>query len=209
VSDKIKLGAYEFDILNVRREPIERVRMPLSGPEGELYARVEDQIKISQVVTVEGFEILMTAFSPESQLSITDHPLQFCFPRAITFHDVDNEDPDSSWGIGSHMGTALFDRDDVPSVSVLLEVREMPANIHRQQSIVVDSQMAYRKSVQPGYLVGYAELGEYIKGASLKTLRRWVKDGKIPHRRDSHKLIIFRITDVDNALRAMQAEESS
>jgi excisionase family DNA binding protein len=54
--------------------------------------------------------------------------------------------------------------------------------------------------VNPGYLVGYAQLAEYIHGASKKTLRRWVRDGKIPYRRESHKLILFRIADVDRAL---------
>ena len=57
--------------------------------------------------------------------------------------------------------------------------------------------------IQPGWLSGRKQLSDYC-GLSPRTLSRWIKEGKIPHKRVGHKIILFRIRDIDRALENLE-----
>ncbi len=56
-----------------------------------------------------------------------------------------------------------------------------------------------QKEIRPGWLTGRDQISAYT-GLSKRTVSRLLADGKIPHRRLGHKLVIVRISDLDRAL---------
>ena len=58
------------------------------------------------------------------------------------------------------------------------------------------------EAINPGWLTGRTQLHKYT-GLSPRTISRLMAEGQIPHRRLSHKLVMFRITDVDRALASL------
>ncbi len=56
-----------------------------------------------------------------------------------------------------------------------------------------------QRDIRPGWLTGRDQIAQYT-GWSKRTTSRMLADGKIPHRRLSHKLVMVRVQDLDAAL---------
>ena len=56
-----------------------------------------------------------------------------------------------------------------------------------------------------GWLKGVKQVAQYT-GVSPRTISRWIAEGRLPHRKLSGRLILFRRQDVDRAIERMSEE---
>jgi excisionase family DNA binding protein len=59
--------------------------------------------------------------------------------------------------------------------------------------------MTTENTIRPGWLTGRKQIGTYT-GLHPRTVSRLLADGRIPHKRLGHKLVMVRISDLDAAL---------
>jgi excisionase family DNA binding protein len=55
------------------------------------------------------------------------------------------------------------------------------------------------RNIRPGWLTGRQQISSYT-GLHPRTISRLLAQGRIPHKRLGHKLIMVRVTDLDQAL---------
>ena len=54
-------------------------------------------------------------------------------------------------------------------------------------------------TIRPGWLTGRKQISQYT-GLNPRTVTRLLADGRIPHKRLGHRIVMVRVVDLDQAL---------
>jgi len=88
-----------------------------------------------------------------------------------------------------------------PRTTDLLRIIEDLAEVDREQLTRALNQRRGR-FVLPGWVSGREDVAKYL-GVSKRSISRWMKQGVLPHKRITSRLVMFRLQDLDRAVARM------